>query len=124
MADDTQPVTYLTLDQILGADDLEERDVPIEAWGGTVRVRALSRASIRRIYQQATDRKGVIDSEAVERALITQAMVKPIVSPAAYARLDEKRAGAVSQIVNAILDLTGISPDAMDKAQDSFRTES
>lgn len=120
----SEPTVYLTLDQILGADDLEERDVEIPAWGGKVRIRALSRATVRRVYQQATDRKGTIDPESLERALITQAMVQPVISPSAYEQLVAKRAGAVAQIVAAILDLTGISPDQMDKAQDSFRPES
>lgn len=119
MTDDAKPTVYLTLDAILGADDLEERDVFIEAWGGSVRVRALSRASVRRINQQGTG-----DPDSIDRSLLCMGMVSPVVSPAAYDKLDAKRAGAVEQIIAAIMDLSDLGTAAQERARKSFRRPS
>lgn len=117
MSDDAQqPTVYLSLEQILGADDLEERDVFIEAWGGSVRIRALSRATVRRI-----NRQGVDDPDSVEKSLLCQGMVSPVISPTSYDKLDAKRAGAVEQIIAAIMDLSDIGTSAKERALKSFR---
>ena len=50
-------------------------------------------------------------------------MVNPVIRPGDYAKLDAKSAGAVDQIVKAIMSVTGLTPDATDKAADSFRKE-
>lgn len=120
---DEQP-KILTLAEILAADDLPTKIIAVPAWGASVKVRALSRAEVRRAYSQATDRKGIVDADSVERMMIMWGMVDPVIRPPDYDKLMAKNAGAVQQIVFAIMELSGLSQDALETAQDSFRDRS
>lgn len=67
-------MTLLTREQILAADDRATVDVPVDKWGGTVRLLSLSGRNWRAI-------KRMIDQSADEMTLICHTLSLSIIGP-------------------------------------------
>ncbi|MFI8988666.1 hypothetical protein ACIG63_27260 [Streptomyces antimycoticus] len=110
--------TYLSADQILGADDLDYEDVPVPEWGGTVRVRELPGTERDKFEAQFVGGKdgASIRAEGLEgfrarlaAAAIVDADGKPLFRSAAETkRLGEKSANALQRVVDAAMRLSGM----------------
>lgn len=116
---------YLTIDQIRAAKDLEPFDVEVPEWGGRVQVRPFSmeeRASVRKVGE-GPPRKNPdgtwgteFDAEEIELETVIQGCVAPRFSRGDKDWLRaEKSSGAVSKISSAILEASGMGPDAVGK---------
>lgn len=110
--------TYLSADQILGADDLAYEDVPVPEWGGTVRVRELPGTERDKFEAQFVGKDGAsIRAEGLEgfRARLASAAIvdgdgKPLFRSAAETkRLGEKSATALQRVVDVAMRLSGLT---------------
>jgi hypothetical protein len=111
--------TYLSADQILGADDLDYEDVPVPEWGGTVRVRELPGTERDKFEAQFVGGKdgASIRAEGLEgfRARLASAAIvdgdgKPLFRSAAETkRLGEKSATALQRVVDVAMRLSGLT---------------
>ncbi|MBI0294507.1 hypothetical protein JBE04_08425 [Streptomyces sp. PRKS01-29] len=110
--------TYLSADQILGADDLAYEDVPVPEWGGTVRVRELPGTERDKFEAQFVGKDGAsIRAEGLEgfrarlaAAAIVDADGKPLFRSAAETkRLGEKSATALQRVVDVAMRLSGLT---------------
>ena len=119
---DEQASKILTLDEIVAADDLETMVLPIAEWGGSVKVRALTRAQHKKAYRDGTDPKtGQIDADEVEKRIVCWATVEPTINLGQFDKLMEKNAGPIARIVEAILLLSGSDQGALDRARADFK---
>lgn len=110
--------TYLSAEEILGADDLGYEDVPVPEWGGTVRVRELPGTERDKFEAQFVGKDGAsIRAEGLEgfrarlaAAAIVDADGKPLFRSAAETkRLGEKSAAALQRVVDVAMRLAGLT---------------
>lgn len=120
----TSETRRLTKADILAADDIEELDVAVPQWGGTVRIRALTmlqvsncrKRSMRRDPRTGQDEQ---DQELTIALLLSESLVDPPHTlPEAQAMLT-KSAKAVSHIVRAINEASGLTEAAITEADKS-----
>ncbi|MGI3229956.1 hypothetical protein ACRJ4B_49760 [Streptomyces sp. GTA36] len=112
--------TYLSAEQILGADDLAYEDVPVPEWGGTVRVRELPGTERDKFEAQFVGKDGAsVRMEGLEgfRARLAAASIvdkdgkQMFRSVAEAKRLGEKSAAALQRVCDAATRLSKMSED-------------
>lgn len=120
----------LSFEDIMACKDISEEVLTISQWGGTVKVRALTRAEVHAARTAATlkhdtptGKRGELDMDVLERQLILRGCVAPRFSPDQVLALRDKHAGAIATIVNAISRLSGISDGAVQQAEATFQDE-
>lgn len=103
---------------ILGANDLPTKDVTVDAWGVTVTVRALS-AKARDQLQAAMagDQSTSRFYAAVMAAGAVDDQGNAVFTADDVAALQEKQSGAVTQVAQAVLNLSGMGETTVDVAE-------
>jgi hypothetical protein len=112
-------VSYLSADEILGADDLLREPVDVPEWGGTVLVQGMTGTERDRFEASMMNSKldGVDRDRALERyrarlaaACLVDASGKRLFrSEAEMKRLSEKSAQALSRVVDVASRLSGLT---------------
>lgn len=99
--------SVVSLDQIRAADDTHAAEgvlVAVPEWGGSVRVRGLTRGEARSLGDGTTP----ADAEVFT---LQHGLVEPAVTAEeAAVLLDEKGFAATERVLVAILDLSGLTP--------------
>lgn len=120
-------MTLLTKDQILGADDLPTRDVPVPEWGGDVRVRGLTGTERDRFEMKmaASRKSGSTIPEGDFRAeLIGRCMVdedgKRVFTDKEIARLGAKSGAALDRVFDVVRELSGMTEGAAEAVAEDF----
>lgn len=108
----------LTRDEILAAPDIEERTVPVPQWGGAVRIRGLSQKQSRELRAKASrtnqiTRQTEIDNDLLESLLFVEGVIEPAFTMADYGRLQDKSMAAMSTVLKAIMESSGLSEEAV-----------
>jgi hypothetical protein len=112
--------TYLSAEQILGADDLAYEDVPVPEWNGTVRVRELPGTERDRFEAQFVGKDGAsVRAEGLEgfRARLAAAAIvdengkQLFRSAAEVKRLGEKSAAALQRVCDVATRLSAMGED-------------
>ncbi len=113
-------MTLLTREQILQANDLETRDV--EAWGGIVRVRALTgteRDALEASTLQGKGKNKDINLSNFRAKLCARAIVdeqgKRLFNDEDIAALGRKSAGELAKVYDVAAELSGISEADVDE---------
>jgi hypothetical protein len=122
-------VHILTAEEIWAAKDIEERTVEIVQWGGAVRIRTFSKRQADAMRKRATHqdrftKQDVVDNDMLEALLFVEGVVEPVFTLEDYDRLQEKSAVAVSLILRAIMDASGLSQLAVTEATKSIESGS
>ncbi len=125
MAFETDPPHILTADDIWNAQDIEERTVEVPQWGGSVRIKTFTKKQFDEIIKRSTikDRLGkdVRDNALVEAHLFCEGMIDPVIPIVDYDKVQAKSAAAVSIVIKAIVDASGLSELAVAEADKSIR---
>ncbi len=119
MDQQTKQTTYLSIADILGAQDLEERDVAVPEWGGMVKVRGFSKERQQQLRERCMV-NGELDQNAFELQLFVEGVVEPQFSPDHAALLREKAAGPIDRVIKEILHVTGLSEEAQKATEARF----
>lgn len=117
-----EPVTSLTLDQINAIDDRAIIDVPVQAWGGSVQVRALTLQTINECNRRAQDPKrgNEVHLEKRNGWYLVEGLVSPTITiDDAEKWLTERAAGPVADILAAIMYESGLTERAKEEATKS-----
>lgn len=130
MAIEPTNVSILSIEDILSKDDLEERVVEVPEWGGSVRIKAFTKARQQEMRKRATI-KGEIDTDRLEMFLFIEGVVEPRFTADHYEQLRGKNAGAVDKVLQEIARLSGVSAgnadtgerSSMEEAERTFRSE-
>jgi len=125
MADTNNGVVHiLTAEEIWAAKDIEERTVEVPQWGGAVRIRTLSQKQSGELRRRASrtnpvTKQSEIDNEALEAMLFVEGVIEPKFTMVDYGRLMDKSMAAVSTVLRAIMDASGLSSDSVSEATKS-----
>lgn len=112
--------TTLTLAQINAIDDRQIIDVPVEEWGGSVKIRPLTLQQINQCTKRAQDEKrgNEVNAEVRNGWYLVEGVIEPKITIAdAEMWLTERSAGPVSEILGAILTNSGLTERAKDAAK-------
>lgn len=110
----------LTVADILAANDIVEEDVEVPEWGGSVRIRAFTKARQQELRFMATDpRTQKLDNEKLELQIFIHGVIDPQFAPAHQTELREKSAGALDRVLKRIMAISGMSDEAVAEAKKS-----
>lgn len=107
----------LTLDQILGADDLRSEVVEVPEWGGSVTVRTMTGADADRLFElmsQPDGRKKFRDALIV--ATVVDDAGVPMFTADHVSALRTKSATALKRVADAAMRLNGMASDSVEVA--------
>lgn len=119
----------LSKDALLGASDLEERDVELPSIGGSVRIRRLPAA----YSQQAQQEAAVVSTDGREQTMrfdiaklrqlqVLHSLVDPKLSSIEEARVFATKCGpAFETLCDAIDDLSGVNPEELQAVEQRFQ---
>jgi hypothetical protein len=118
----------LSKDALLGASDLEERDVELPSIGGSVRIRSLPAAYSQQAMQEAIVQKTEgreqvtrYDLAKLRQLQVLHALVDPKLESIAEAREFAEHCGpAFETLVDAIDDISGINAEELEAAERRF----
>ena len=110
-------MTRLSREEILNAKDIEQEEVFVEPWGGSVLVQALSGARRADIMDACMDDKGKMNTKRLYPALMVAGCVEPEFSKADSEALLDKNSGALETVCKVIMRLSGISQDDVEEAE-------
>jgi hypothetical protein len=117
----TAPVAVLSFEDIAAVDDIKTEVVDVPAWGGGVKVRALTRGQQHDIRAKATDRRtGNLDEQKSELLLLQAGISEPSMTLDQVKALNNKSAAAVSIILLAIMQLNGMDAEGQEAAAERF----
>ncbi len=103
-----------TFDEIIGAQDIDERVVDVPAWKRSVVVRGLSRGEVRKLGEFQ-------DTAEAEAHVLVNGLVDPkITLDQALKILSEKSHGATELVMEEIMRASNLDPSAVRAAQYSF----
>ena len=109
----------LSVEEILGAPDIEERIVEVPEWGGAVKIRTFTQGDYTKIAQQAKVGEDV-DNERLQILLFMHGVVEPKFTEAHYEGLRKKSARAMTRVLTPIMEMVGLTKEAQDAAKVAF----
>lgn len=110
-------MSRLSREAILNCKDIEQQEVYVKKWDGSVLVQALSGKKRAAIMDGCMNSKGKMDTEKLYPALIVAGCVEPEFDKADAEALNGKNSGALETICKVIMKLSGISEDDVEKAE-------
>ena len=121
-----QPTIHkvLSFTDIIAADDIETREVSIPAWNGSIIVKVFTKAEqqqIRRDMAAASTSGDKVDADAFEKYVILTGLKEPALSAEQYTLLMEKSSIAMQQLLDAILNINGLTEESQKKEEASFQ---
>lgn len=120
-------MTLLTRDQILEAEDFEFEDVEVPAWGGTVRVRALSGAERDHFEGSIVEQRGKktrFNMANLRARLVALAVIddkgKRLFSNKDVEALGKKNANALNSVFEVAQRLAGLKDEDLEELTENF----
>ena len=109
-------MTKLTRDAILKASDIDQQEVDVPEWGGTVTIQGLTAKQRAKVLGAAVDRKsGSVDLEMLYLMLTVESVVdeegKPVFTAGDIEALGKKSGAALDRIVKVALNLSGMGEE-------------
>lgn len=127
MTGKAKAVKLLGRDEILAAVDLQQEDVPVPEWGGTVRIRGLSGSERDQYEAWIISGKGKnrdVNLRQSRAKLVMMCAVdadgKRLFDEADIIRLGAKSALAMQRVFDKAAALSGLDEDALEKIQDDL----
>lgn len=123
-------MAYLSKDALLGASDLEEREVDLPSIGGKVKVRSLPAAYSNQATSEALEMKttnrgeqiATVNSAKLEVLQVLHGLVEPKLRSLAEAERFAQQCGpAFKDVVRAIDELSGVDKEAIEEANARFQ---
>ncbi len=118
----------LTLDQFLSPPTLPEEDVEMPELGGSVRIRALTKAEHQAAMKESTlqyntkdGQKGDLDRQRFELVMVVHSMVEPQITLNDIIKLRQLPLAAIERLQHAVLRINGLSPEAQQAARATFQ---
>lgn len=113
---------YLSLEEILSANDVIEEDFPVPEWGGKVRIRSLTVGQSLEITNMSRVTGGrnsqpVVDTRKALFLTMVKGVVAPVIDANFIERMMDKNSGVILRIVSRINELSGVSLSEEDLAK-------
>lgn len=104
-------LAILSIDAILAADDLPEEVVPVPAWGGSVRLKALTHGQMIDAQKAATGPDGEVDNGEYDMQVLAAAMVEPDITREQLGQLRQKNHAVVRSLILKAVTLCFQDPE-------------
>lgn len=114
---------FLTIEQIVNANDLNSKVVPVPEWGGSVKIQELTKAKQDEVRQMALI-DGEVNDVLLECGIVAAAIVEPAMTGDHVAILQQKNADVVDRIMHEVFMLNAMDKEAIARARDEFPEES
>ena len=111
----------LSVDEIVSATDLGEKEIEVPEWGGSIVIRGLGYGEVVSIRDAATAADGRQDEQMFGRLMFAAAFVSPPLTEEQAALLVNKSASAVSRINDEITTLSGMGDTAFVESEATFQ---
>ena len=116
---DVASVRILSVEDILSAEDLPTETVPTPEWGGAVLIRGFTKAREFAIRQEAMTADGM-DEERFEMLLFINGVIDPQFTVDQLEVLKEKSGAVIDRVLTRIMDISGLSKEAQERAKARF----
>jgi hypothetical protein len=110
----------LSVEDILTAPDIQEQTVEVPEWGGAVRISSFTKQRQMQLRSQAMT-GDELDSERMELLMFIEGVIEPKFSVEHIELLKGKSASAMDRVLQAILALGGLTPEAQAEMEKDFR---
>jgi uncharacterized protein (DUF39 family) len=110
----------LSVEQILTANDIIERTVHVPQWGGSVRIRGLTKGQHQALRKRATVRSQV-ETDRLEMLLFAESLIEPRFTLEQVEQLKNKAAAPFETVLKAVLEVNGLADGAVEQAEAEFR---
>jgi hypothetical protein len=110
-----------SLQQILDSDDLGQEKFYVKEWDSVILIRGLSKTEfdhMRKVSKTKAARGR--SQDIIEREIVLAGVVQPVITARDYVRLQDKNAGALVRIMNAITEKSGMTDDSEKKREGRF----
>lgn len=123
-------MALLSKEALLGASDLEEREVELPSIGGSVKIRSLPAAYSNQATSEALELKttargeqlATVNTAKLEELQVLHALVNPKLSSIEEARTFMQNCGpAAKRLVKEIDEISGVDKEAIEQAQTRFQ---
>lgn len=104
---DEQIEKILTIEEILAAEDITEKTIPVKEWGGSVVIRTITKTEFDEI-SESSQVDGEVDQEELQRLLILVAVRQPHISSENFEAMKGKSAGAFLKVVSGVMEHSGL----------------
>ena len=116
---DVSELRIVTLEDILGADDLPEETVAVPEWGGAVRIKGFSKQQQFDIREEASP-TGEFDTKLFEVLIFVHGVIEPVIGVEQLELLKTKNATVVDRVIERIMAISGMSEEARKRAKTTF----
>lgn len=106
--------------ELLAKQTLRERYVDVPEWGFRVKVRELSMGEYEDVKAKATDARGNQDDAKLQVYLVCTGIVEPDIGDDAFEWVRGQSVRAVNRVMDAIIELSGLGPDALEDTEAMF----
>ena len=114
-------VRYLTLEEIEAAPDVQEEDVDVPEWGGTVRVRGFTKDVEMACREEARDEDGDVDRGKLEMLFLVHGIINPPVTATSVTMLAKKSSSACNRVLRTLMRLNGQDDESNKRREKDFR---
>ena len=114
---------FLSVDAILAAKNLREKEIEVPDWGGKVKIRALSKGQQIKVRKEAV-KNGVINDELLEGLILVTGVVDPNLEPHHIPDLLEHSSGSFDFVLSEVMAISGMadSQETVQEAQEDFKS--
>lgn len=99
----------LSVEDILNAKDSNEVVVEVPEWGGSVKVRSITKGTQQKLRESSTDKKGEINASKLELLLFVYGLAEPQFTEGQIEQLKEKSSVAFDKVLQAIMEIGGFN---------------
>ncbi len=111
---------YLSLDQILSAEDLPTKDIEIPEWGGVVKIQGLSKAKADKVSLECFDDDGEVDTAKLQVQMVLHCLVEPKITEAELTLLVEKKASVFNRLAVECMAHNGSTEEVAEQSAATF----
>jgi hypothetical protein len=118
-------MALLTFQNIMDAQDITEREIPIPEWGGEVMVRSVNYRQMSALKEKAKAMKEAgmeVDEDFVEKHMVQKGLVAPSVTIEEVEVMWDKSASAMMKLLTGILGASKGSEEDQKEAEKSVST--
>jgi hypothetical protein len=112
-------MAILTVEEIIAAKDLGEKEIKVPEWGGEIVIRGLGYGEFVTIREKAQV-GGEQDERLFGRLLLAAAFVEPVLTEDQADALFDKSSASVSRVTDEIVTLSGIGGAAFVESEATF----
>lgn len=109
----------LSLEQIMNADDLPSKIVEVPAWGGSIRIKQLTKAQQHEIRTTAVV-DGVLNDQMLEMGILVASIVEPNLTREHMEMLANKNADVIDEVLAEVFTLSALDKEAISRAREEF----